>query len=56
MVAMKKKKKSMYAGYEPQGELVDEDLIIKAIEYGAKNNIPGTGMLAKTFDFERKLR
>ena len=56
MVAMKKKKKSMYAGYEPQGELVDEDLRIKAIEYGAKNNIPGTGMLAKTFDFERKLR
>ena len=56
MVAMKKKKKNMYAGYEPQGELVDEDLRIKAIEYGAKNNIPGTGILAKTFDFERKLR
>ena len=24
MVAMKKKKKSMYAGYEPQGEVIDE--------------------------------
>ena len=27
MVAMKKKKKNMYAGYEPQGELVDENII-----------------------------
>jgi hypothetical protein len=63
MVAMKKKKKNMYAGYEPEGELVDENigktidkLGIKAVEYGAKKNIPGTGLLAKGLDFQRKLR
>ena len=46
MVARKKKQK-MYAGYEPEGELVDENvgktidkLGIKAVEYGAKKNIP----------------
>ena len=27
MVAMKKKKKNMYAGYEPEGELVDENVV-----------------------------
>jgi hypothetical protein len=62
MVARKKKQK-MYAGYEPEGELVDENvgktidkLGIKAVEYGAKKNIPGTGLLAKGLDFQRKLR
>ena len=63
LVDRKKKKQKMYAGYEPQGELVDENvgkfvdkMGIKAVEYGAKNNIPGTGLLAKGLDFQRKLR
>ena len=63
MVAMKKKKKNMYASYQPEKEMVDENvgktidkLGIKAVEYGAKKNIPGTGLLAKGLDFQRKLR
>ena len=32
-------------------EMVDEDLGIKAIEYGVKKNIPGTELLSKGLDF-----
>ena len=40
---------------ENKGKTVDK-LGIKAVEYGAKKNISGTGLLAKSFDFQRKLR
>ena len=37
------------------GNTVDK-LGIKAVEYGAKKNIPGTGLLAKGLDFQRKTK